>query len=58
LAIAVSAGDLLEIDGSAYGGPLTFQVVSAEGLAAPAPGTRITTHGDILPLGRVRLAAP
>ena len=58
VAVPVAAGDLLEVDATAYRRPLTFQVVAAEGLAAPSPGTRVTTHGDILSIGRVRLQAP
>ncbi len=54
--VTVAPGDLLEVDGSAYRQPLTFQVVAAAGLAAPSLGLRVTTRGDIAYLGRVRPA--
>jgi len=56
--VAVSAGDLLEIDGSAYRQPLTFRVAAAPGVAEPTPGREVTTRGDLVTLGRVRLQAP
>jgi hypothetical protein len=58
VAVPVSGGDLLEIDGSAYRQPLIFQVVAAEGIAAPPVGLRAVTRGDIAVLGRVRLQVP
>ncbi len=54
--VAVAPGDLLEVDATSYPQPLTFEVVEAKGLSEPAPGARVTTRGDIVPLGRVRLA--
>ena len=56
VAVAVAPGDLLEVDATLYPQPLTFEVVQARGLSEPAPGTRVTTRGDIVALGRVRLA--
>lgn len=52
--IPVMPGQLVEIAAEAYREPLTFRVVAASGVREPAPGTEVTTRGDIQTLGRVR----
>jgi hypothetical protein len=44
----VKPGDLLEVDGTAYSGAVTFRVVGASGtLSQPRIGDEITTRGSI-----------
>lgn len=53
--VAVLPGQEVAVDGRASDVPLTFRVVGADGLAVPALGSQVTTHGDICSLGQARL---
>ncbi len=57
--VRVAPGDLLEVDGTDLEGEGVFEVVETRGgVAAPAPGDRVTTRGGVSSLGRVVLSSP
>jgi hypothetical protein len=52
--VQVKAGDSLEVDGTSLAGDGRFTVLlTAGGVAVPAAGLSVTTHGDVVPFGRV-----
>jgi len=52
--VQVKAGDSLAVDGTSLTGEGVFTVLlTAGGVAVPAAGLSITTHRNVLPLGRV-----
>lgn len=53
--VTVLPGQEVAVDGRETDVPLTFRVVGADGLAVPALGSQVTTHGDIRSLGQARL---
>jgi hypothetical protein len=54
LVVGVKAGDLVEIDGTAYSGAVTFRVVAvSNNLSQPRIGDEVTTRGSIEQLKRI-----
>lgn len=55
LVAPVKDGDLVEVDGTAYAGAVTFRIVGASAdINAPRVGDQITTRGSIEQFARVR----
>ena len=52
--VQVKAGDTLAVDGTSLAGEGVFTVLlTAGGVAVPTAGLSITTHQDVVPVGRV-----
>lgn len=55
LVAPVKAGDLVEVDGTAYAGAVTFRIVGASAdVREPRVGDQVTTRGSIEQFARVR----
>lgn len=55
LVAPVKDGDLIEIDGTAYAGAVTFRIVGASAnISSPRVGDQVTTRGSIEQFARVR----
>lgn len=52
--VAVKAGDLVELDGTAYSGAVTFRIVTVSaGIKAPRVGDEVTTRASIEAFKRI-----